>query len=203
MGFKQENIDFERYIKITDIKDKQMLLLEMLGDFHDICEKNGLIYNVFGGTLLGAVRHKGFIPWDDDVDVTMPREDYNKFVEIIRSGCTEKYCVHAFPDDNYIYPYAKFGFLDSFLFENEVSSPYNGLTFNMDIFPVDGYPVNEEDIDEYDVCEQYIIAGTYKFNLYKSVKDPIYIFRRIIAKHNGYKYYVAKQINIFSKYKIL
>ena len=60
----------------------QKLLTEMLGQFADYCTRHGLRYYLVGGTLLGAVRHKGFIPWDDDVDVGMPRSDYERFLEL-------------------------------------------------------------------------------------------------------------------------
>ena len=55
------------------------LLAQMLRWFHDVCQEHGLRYYVLGGTMLGAVRHQGFIPWDDDVDVGMPRADYLRF----------------------------------------------------------------------------------------------------------------------------
>ena len=73
------------------LKKLQNVQLEILSDFIDICEKNNLDYFLVFGTALGAVRHKGFIPWDDDVDVGMLREDYNKFLEIAKTQLSNKY----------------------------------------------------------------------------------------------------------------
>lgn len=61
--------------------ERQNILLDMMKDIHAYCEKESIKYSLCGGTMLGAVRHKGFIPWDDDVDILLDRNNYNKFVE--------------------------------------------------------------------------------------------------------------------------
>ena len=67
------------------LRKAQLIMLDMLIEFDAICTKNQLQYWLDSGTLLGAVRHQGFIPWDDDIDLAMPIEDYNKFLEIAQS----------------------------------------------------------------------------------------------------------------------
>jgi len=64
------------------LRKAQLIMLEMLVEFDAICQKHGLQYWLDSGTLLGAVRHQGFIPWDDDIDISMPLEDYNAFQKI-------------------------------------------------------------------------------------------------------------------------
>ena len=61
------------------------IITDVLRAFHEICEKYGLTYYAIGGTAIGAVRHQGIIPWDDDIDVGMPRPDFERFVEICRT----------------------------------------------------------------------------------------------------------------------
>ncbi len=89
--------------RLTDaqVKELQGVLLEILDDTVQICKKYHLTYILIGGTAIGALRHQGFIPWDDDIDIAMPHRDYNKFVKIVRSKYRDKYSViHPKDADN-------------------------------------------------------------------------------------------------------
>ncbi len=75
----------------TTLKKLQQMELGILKDFIAVCEQYHLTYFAIGGTAIGAVRHKGFIPWDDDIDVGLPRKDYEKLLEIFRENYSNKY----------------------------------------------------------------------------------------------------------------
>lgn len=75
----------------ADLRALQLTELEIMKIFVDICQRHGLRYAMIGGTMLGAIRHKGFIPWDDDIDVGMPRADYERLLTIVRGELPEGY----------------------------------------------------------------------------------------------------------------
>lgn len=86
--FDESNIIF---LDDEGLKKYQNALIEMCADIFDFFEKNGIEYSLSGGSILGAVRHKGLIPWDDDVDINIPRESYNKLVGCFEQGLAEQY----------------------------------------------------------------------------------------------------------------
>lgn len=75
----------------VQVKEIQQILLIILKDINDICRCNNLCYVLIGGSAIGSIRHHGFIPWDDDIDIAMPRKDYEKFVKIINNEWRHKY----------------------------------------------------------------------------------------------------------------
>ena len=99
----ESNSYLDFLVKSTDfkfnglIRDMQLLLCEMLIFFDNVCRKHDLDYMLCYGTLLGAVRHKGFIPWDDDVDLIMMRKDYGKLIKVLPDEINK----HPFLKDNF------------------------------------------------------------------------------------------------------
>lgn len=115
--------------------DIKKVLLETLCEFHDFCEEHDLKYFLIGGTLLGAVRHKGFIPWDDDIDVVMPRADYDKFIQLANKlEYPLRLRVSKYEKD-YRYPFMKLT-NEKIIVEESGSKPFRTGIW-IDIFPLD------------------------------------------------------------------
>lgn len=106
-----------------------------------ICNENDLKYLLCYGTLLGAIRHKGFIPWDDDIDICMPREDYNKLIEICESRPDSRYKMFTKDTDPsyYYYDFAKVVDRNTEVIEHDLL-PNPNMGVWVDIFPLDGAP---------------------------------------------------------------
>lgn len=112
-------------------------LTEMLEWFHVFCQEHNLRYYILGGTMLGAVRHGGFIPWDDDIDVGMPRADYLKLEKLLTDK-TGRYVLET-PNTgarDYFYPFSKLYDTTTTLIENTRYKIKRGIY--LDIFPIDG-----------------------------------------------------------------
>ena len=85
-----------------ELAQLQSVLLDILADIADVCDRHGITYELGGGSCLGAVREHAFIPWDDDADINMPRADYDRFIPIFRQEMGEKYWIHTPQEtDNY------------------------------------------------------------------------------------------------------
>ena len=118
--------------------------LNIVKEFVQICEKHGLVYYMLGGTMLGAVRHKGFIPWDDDIDLGMPRDDYERFLEVADEDLPEQYkIVNYKTDPNYQYYITRILDLDTIVEEERIGNDKRFTNASIDIFPIDGSPNNK------------------------------------------------------------
>lgn len=136
-------LDIIHEITDDELEALHKCFLEMMRDFIKVCDENGLCYMAAGGTALGAVRHKGFVPWDDDVDFIMPREDLNRLLKIFDETMGDKYEITS-PNSKYQLEsmitaiYKKNTVKDSFVNYN---APFpKGVHF--DIFAIDSVPVN-------------------------------------------------------------
>lgn len=119
----------------NDLDTIKSHLIETMDYFHKFCEEHNLEYFLVGGTLLGAVRHKGFIPWDDDIDVVMPREDYNRLKELSSSFALPFLYKDYTQDDSYIYPFAKIS-NNNMIVEEVYYKPFRCGVW-IDVFPLD------------------------------------------------------------------
>ncbi len=130
----------KKKLSLAEIKQAEV---EILDYFVEVCNENNLSYYLDGGTLLGAVRHKGFIPWDDDIDVLMPRPDYEKLIRIMSSDHGRFKLVSSDTCMDYYYPYAKIIDTNTELIDEEASLLSYGLF--IDIFPIDGLPADDKE----------------------------------------------------------
>ena len=164
--------------KELTIEEVKSIQLEILKKVHSFCDSNGLRYSLAGGTLLGAIRHKGFIPWDDDIDIIMPRPDYERLINQFHD---ENLVVQNIQTDKHYY------LLLSKIYDNRttfVQNGYHGGAF-IDIFPVDGLP-DEDKTREYLKKQNKIkdmlwrTTKTYQFSDNKFLNLIKYVLRQVV-----------------------
>ena len=173
------------YINKERLRELQLVELEILKEIDRICKEESLTYYLGEGTLLGAIRHQGFIPWDDDLDILMPRRDYEKFLNLVSDKLSNKYkCLNERIDNSYYLPFSKIISLDNHgfvnvldKFEDQYSGPF------VDIFPLDYCNTNDKQIitrkytkirrlrDKLLLKANYIQPRTMKQKVYKVLSD--------------------------------
>ena len=126
------------------LRELQLTELEILKPVDALCMKEGIQYYLVGGTLLGAIRHKGFIPWDDDLDIAIPRADYNRFIEIcLCGGLGKNYELHHISTDkNYWLPFAKIRKKNTLFNETDIKMLDCRKGIFIDVFPLDSCAKN-------------------------------------------------------------
>ena len=130
-----------------DLQEIHKYEVDLLKIFVEICEENNLKYYFAGGSLLGAIRHKGFIPWDDDIDILMPRPDYMKFQEIdIKKYCPKNVKRASYELGNLNYPFCKLFNMDIHI-DKEYIFDSTETNLWIDILPMDALPNDEKKIN--------------------------------------------------------
>ena len=206
----------EGYVISAEMKKVWAVELDLLNEFSKVCEKHKLQWFVHAGTMLGAVRHQGFIPWDNDIDVIMPRDDYERFCQcapsefshpiFFQNESTDRYFARAFSRLRNSETTA--------IFDNERSYqyPYNQGIF-IDIFPMDHVPANLEERKSFykGIIElnAKAVAVRTMIHFYRA-KEGGGLFKRVsyFLKHlfykyffrGGYRYYMEKHHELITKY---
>ena len=190
------------------VRKIQLKELEILKVFQDICKRHGLRYFAIGGTCLGAVRHKGFIPWDDDVDVAMPYEDYAKFLELANSELPENYGILDPINSRHcaFFSYFKIHDIKTAFIENaalKYEDRYAGIF--IDVFPVHGLPENERERKQILFCSSVIKKFNHKlrfnFNDVSSFNGFIlWVLCSPLKLFLPFNYFALKHPNMMSRY---
>lgn len=156
--------------------------IEILDEVVRICEKNNIKYCLIGGSLLGAIRHKGFIPWDDDIDIVMLRKDFNKFIHVaLKELDNKRFFVDYYKIDvkHAFIPFAKVRMKDT-LFEEDVKENYEGSKeIWIDIFPLDYIKSNNLFVK----IKSKLVKASVKFLAYKeNIQIKINFILKLVAK---------------------
>lgn len=154
---------------LYEIRPLQLRILGILQAVDACCREHGLRYYLWAGTMIGAIRHQGFIPWDDDLDLAMPRPDYDRLVAHCREWLPAPYeMVCTETDRSYPLPFAKIQDASTTLIERMHLKYLGGIY--LDVFPIDGVPDGQ-------------LARRWQFARYEYYKRVLYLLCRDPYKH--------------------
>ena len=157
------------------LRKLQLEELTILDELERICKKNNIEYFIAYGTALGAIRHKGFIPWDDDIDVSMTIDNYRKFEKIVESELNQKFYFQTPKKEKHMYLFWNKLRINNTLSTNKGQEdlPMH-LGICMDIFPMSKFPIDEKKQQQHKKIIKwvYIILETELFKL--KIGAPLY-----------------------------
>lgn len=167
-------------MKKLTVEEVKTIELDILIYFAEFCKKNKLRYFLVYGTLIGAIRHRGFIPWDDDVDVAMPREDYNTLIECFNSQSENKKYRLISPLENKA-RHSIVKIVDACTIKRECGVSYKeAIGIDIDVFPVDGMPTEDTEYQKWYKKIIGIYEDYYVYNM--SITGSPYTKIKIIIK---------------------
>lgn len=157
-------------MKKLTIEDAKQIELEILDYIDTLCKKHNINYIINYGTLIGAVRHEGFIPWDDDIDLSMPREDYQRFINIFQKEKSKYKLLSLETDKNYFNNFIKIIDSTTKIIDTRNTKTYESGVF-IDIFPMDRF----DDPKVIDICYKLESFKLLSFSKHKNIvyKDSI------------------------------
>ena len=187
-------------LDLKELKEHQLGILDAVASY---CERNGINYYLSGGTLLGAVRHKGYIPWDDDIDICMMRDNYEKFIRFFNES-SERYKVRSIENDpTFLCEYAKV--LDTYTVLYEPDERGKKLCVNIDLFIID--PAPEDDVrvkklyDRRDYLRRKKIEREQsKYQKVTGFHSLFYYIRGVCKRMIPERYYVEQLVSNAKRY---
>ena len=188
------------------LQEVQKVSLDILKDVHEFCESHHIRYSLAYGTLIGAIRHKGFIPWDDDVDIVIPRPDFERFCKEYKSLCGYK--LYAPDNTNSFLTYARV--CDNEHTRVKTTCPWTTTPTGLwiDVFPIDGLPSDE--VEFLEIVKktrsiQKIVDGLRSGRYYK-LSDTINVrnffgclLRRLLYRKNDIHVLLDQHIHLIKK----
>lgn len=193
------NTDIQQ-MSLNDIKKIELAILRYVAG---ICKDNNLSYFLAYGTLIGAIRHKGFIPWDDDIDIAMPRKDYEKLLDILNSKENQSQYKCLIPlKDNYFYEFAKVIDITTIVQEGKTIEPRCGVW--IDIFPLDGLRKEDKRIHRMLAILNRCRAASVNSHFPHKTKGLFVPFEFLFwkaCKIIGYKPFLKKSLALSKKYE--
>ena len=180
-----------------DLEKLHRVLLHILKDFKACCERHGFTYMLCGGTLLGAVRHKGFIPWDDDADVMMPRKDFERVAEAMREDYGDKYSFTD-PKETHILDIMLNGTVYDEIWND---APNKRASIFLDVYAIDNMPKGKKRLKAF-----YYYWAKHAHAFILEYKYPSKVVKEIEKKHRAVASYYRKRrllgwfFNLFGGY---
>ena len=177
-------------LKSNELKKIQVNILK---EVHCFCEKHGIKYYISYGTLLGAVRHKGYIPWDDDIDICMPRPDYEKFMKLFNDKENKYKFVTYELDNNFLYTFGKVMDTSTKLIEDSTNKYFLGI--NIDVFPIDGIDNNIKILKKQILLAKFLSIKIVKYSKKRDFfKNLILILGKVLLSPIPTKVFIKKMI---------
>ena len=190
-------------MKKMSIEEQRQVMVEILKYFDTLCRKNNIKYSLIGGTLIGAIRNKGIIPCDDDIDIILDKENYKKIIDILKNDNNSKYKLLTFDTcKDYFFPFPKLVATNTKVIEPLCLKECSQYGIFIDIFYYNNMPKNKKIFKKIQLLNS--LLSRKKLNIKEeSIKQNILrMNKNILSKIIGYKNLIRIKEKIESKYDL-